>query len=274
MHSCGLLTKGDWKNRMVIYRSSNVEHDYYQALASKELNSIKKLFFNIEAWKLKRWEKNLAKTDLMLTVSEMDEAYYKNRFPKNKIENIYSFFDQEESNRNYDQVIDDRIILYHGNLSVQENIHTANYIIDELSRDVHFPFVIAGKNPSEALLQKATKVRNVEIIANPDDVAMKKLLSTAQIHLLLTDQTTGLKLKLLYSIFEGKHCLVNDKMLAGTNLEACTHIANSKEEIVVAIYKLMGIPFDNHAFEERKTQIPIDYINEEKVKKLVKLVWG
>lgn len=57
LHSTLLLRKKQFKNRKLLVRTHNIEHQYYKQLAFNESNVFKKLFFFIESLKLKYYEK-------------------------------------------------------------------------------------------------------------------------------------------------------------------------------------------------------------------------
>jgi len=269
MHTCGILKH--FKNRTIIYRSSNVEHLYYNALAKSESSFFKILFFKIEALKLKYWEKNLAKASMFLTVSKSEQFYYKKKFPKVIVENIYSFYNQDK-NLQPDFSSNKRYILFHGNLSVQENIETAEFIINKLAPNCNYDFVLAGKNPNDKLISMANNLSNIRITQNLSEEEMNKTISQAHINLLLTEQATGLKLKLLNSLYQGKYCLVNDKMLVGTGLDKCVNIANGSKEILSKINELMSLEFTQKDYNSRSALIPAEFNNENKAKNLVRLL--
>ena len=271
MHTCGLLLSPALEERKLIYRSSNIEHHYYRGLANNEKNIFKKFYYNKEAEKLEKWEKNLSKASLFLTVSKEEQKYYKKAFPNTKVENIYSFF-QQDGFKFIDKEVN-RYILFHGKLSVQENITTANRIINNIAPKSNFNFIIAGMDPDKSITVNAKKLNNVNVIPNPDNSEMEKLIAEAHINLLLTDQPTGLKLKLLNSIYQGKHCLVNNKMLVGSGLDECVEIANTNNEIIESINVLMQRSFTIDDNNQRKTLIPEEFSNTKKVDKLIKLIF-
>ena len=69
----------------------------------------------------------------------------------------------------------------------------------------------------------AEKRTNVRLVINPDDDLMFDLIRKAHINLMVTFQPTGLKLKLLNALYNGRFCLVNGNMLHGTQLSTlCT----------------------------------------------------
>jgi len=271
MHTCGLLLSPALENRKLVYRSSNIEHHYYRGLAKNEKNILKRFYYNKEAQKLEKWEHNLSKASLFLTVSKEEQKYYMKTFPNNRIENIYSFFQQDEFNLSEEN--GNKYVLFHGKLSVQENIITANRIIKEIASNSEFNFIIAGMNPDRSIIENAKKLNNVEVISNPDNREMEKLIAEAHINLLLTDQATGLKLKLLNSISQGKHCLVNDEMLVGTGLNNCVEIANSNSEIIDAINRLMQTNYTKEDYKKRKALIPKEFDNTYKTEKLISLIF-
>ena len=73
----------------------------------------------------------------------------------------------------------------------------------------NIPFIIAGKNPSEKLKNIAYKNENVSLVSNPSEQEMNELINKAQIHLLPSFNTTGIKIKLLNALFNGRYCLAN-----------------------------------------------------------------
>jgi len=60
IHTCGILLNKKFGNRKIIFRPSNVEHQYYRGLARNESKILKKIFYTIEALKLKYWENSLS----------------------------------------------------------------------------------------------------------------------------------------------------------------------------------------------------------------------
>ncbi len=273
MHTCGVILSPSLKGRKFIYRSSNVEHHYYNGLADTEPNILKKIFYRTEAKKLQQWEKNLALSNLFLSVSKAEQKYYSNHFPNNRIENIYSFFDQENIisthiNNN------DKYILFHANLSVGENITTANLIINEIAPYIEHRIIIAGMNPNSSIYTNSKKQNNIELIANPDNNRMKILIRDAHINLLLTNQATGLKLKLLNSLYQGRFCLVNNNMLIGTGLNNFVEIADKNEDIINKINLLMQQDFSEEIFNNRLKKLPKEFNNNNKADRLIELIFN
>ena len=268
LHCCYLLKDTRLKKRFKIFRESNIEHEYYFHLFKSEKKFWQKLFYLVESWKLKRYEKVVERAQLMLIVSRSDTEYFKINYPQNQVEYLPSFhpndkMDTLEGNGNY--------ILYHGNLGVSENYLAAKYILAEIAPKSFRQFIIAGLDPSKDLVKAASEYKNVKLIPNPNEAEMSKLLKEAHINLLLTFQETGLKLKLLNVLYSGRFCLVNSQMLFGTGLGNLCEIGNTPEEIISKIELLFSKEFSVTQVEERKRELQKNYSNSSNAARLIEL---
>lgn len=268
LHTCGILNDARITKRFKIYRESNIEHEYYKHLAAAEKNVLKKNYFLAEASRLKRFEKVLEHADKMLVVSMADKDYLKKQFPNSNIEYLPSFHPYEET---ISKPGVGSYILYHGNLSIAENVLGIQYLSEHVFSKCSHQVIVAGLNPDNELKLFLKKYPTIELIENPNDGEMQELISNAQINCLYTHQATGLKLKLLNSLFAGRFCLVNDKMLHGTGLEKACEIANSTAEFIVTINKLMVKPFTDSDIKSRKELLHNYYVpeNAAKIKQLL-----
>jgi hypothetical protein len=271
LHTTGLLLDDRFKDRLTIFRESNIEHDYYNGLAKAERNWIKKCFFLLEARKLKAYEKHLAKAKHMLIVSKEDTAYFEKQFPKNEVCYLPSFHANDVLNVSTD-LVDKPYILFHGNLSVQENI-LAYYTLAEAGVfDLPYQFVVAGLNPSERLIADISAKKNIRLVNSPDDQTMTELIQNAHVHLLFTNQPTGLKLKLINVLYSGKFIVCNPQMLAGTgDLNQLVSVANSPSDFKQLVDELMHKSFDEQEFIKRKEYL-IPFDNEQKTLKLLSFI--
>ena len=107
------------------------------------------------------------------------------------------------------------------------------------------------------------------MIQNLSDSDLLKLIQNAQINLLYTHQATGLKLKLLNSLYNGRHCLVNSNMVDGDLLNQCCIVKNSKEDLTNSILELMRIELSNEEIEIRKHILNEHYSNQKLTKKII-----
>ena len=249
LHTCYFLNDERIVNRFKIYRESNIEHHYYYHLAHSETSLLKRLYFITEAKKLYAFQKQLVYADLMLVVSTADQEYLQQYFPKNNIQYLPSFhaFDEikiKQGKGNY--------ILYHGNLSVNENIKAAEFLIKNVCSKTTHPVIIAGLNPNNEIYNWIKNYPHIKIIANPSEAEMQMLIEDAQIHCLYTHQATGLKLKLLNVLYSGRFCLCNEDMLAGTNLQDACIVKNTAQEMTEAINNTFQKEFTEELIDHRK----------------------
>lgn len=266
LHTCHPLDHPYLKGRIKIVRAHNVEHDYYRGLARNASGWSKKVYYSLEAWRLRRYERILGHADAIAAVSAGDAAHFTELFPDKKVILMPCFFDEDARSvaqktlthapcvLNDSQTGGDilpgygRFVLYHGDLSVEENIGAVRFIADEIAaRLSSVRFVIAGRNPSSEIIKYCGCHPNIEVAASPSPEEMAGLMNSARVSLLLTFQPTGLKLKLLNAIERSAHIVVNRAMLAGSGLDACVTVADSPEEIASAISRLLDTPFTGRA---------------------------
>lgn len=294
LHCCSLLEELD--GQRIIVRAHNVEHDYYNNLAAALENEkgIKNIFRRIylrsDTRRLRRYEPILLKARAILAITETDASHFRAIGCRNVL-HIPAFhpfddvistptpsckpehgntqgnkenkpcFSRDTSSGNF--------ALYHGDLSVAENIEAVMTLADNIfSRSPH-SFVVAGRNPSVQLCKRLSSCPNVTLIANPSDSQMRQLLADAQVQILITSSPTGLKLKLVNSLFSGRHLLVNSDMVAGTELAPLCHVADKPSQQLELLNKLMQTPFTNDDITHRRAMLSPRYINRSNAQKLI-----
>ncbi|MES2762961.1 MAG: glycosyltransferase family 1 protein [Bacteroidota bacterium] len=268
LHTCYLLDDPDLKSRKKLFRHSNIEHEYFLELAKGERSFLKKLYLQIEADKLKRFEKQITHADCILSVSEADLAYFKKTYPKTPSVYLPSFhgFDQLQCKPGKGDYI-----LYHGNLSVSENSNAALWLIENVFSKITYPIIIAGLNPPAHLTEAVKKYAHITLKKNCSETEIQILIEDAQIHCLYTEQATGLKLKLLNVLYSGRFVIANAAMLNGTQLTKACHIANTAKEYIDLIDGLFLKEFATKEIELRKQIIaPMD--NAKKTELLLSLI--
>lgn len=236
--SCGTMNAPELKTRRKYFRECNVEHDYYRALAQATSSLWRKLYFWIEAHRLQRFESVLSSAQGIFALAHQDEAHFKHAFPDIPVYYLPCFHANQEVRGALGMGSG---ILYHGNLNVAENRKAAEYIIHEIAPQLpDIPFVIAGRLDKGGL---ATKSKNVQWVLNPDEECMHRLIQEAQVHLLITFQPTGLKLKLLNVLYAGRHVVTNSLMVHGTELAELCYVASDEQQLVPLCQQLFMQPF-------------------------------
>lgn len=270
LHCCYYIDDPRLKNRKKIYREANIEHDYYRHLAEAESHLVRKCFFRVEAWRFKRYQKVLAHADLIVAVSTTDAGYLQQQFPGKQIEFMPCF---HTNDRITVEPGSSDFILYHGKLSVIENTQAALFLIRNVFSKLDCRCIIAGMNPPASLLKAAAPYPNILIEANPDEERMNWLIHKAQIHVLITFQATGLKLKLLNSLFAGRHTVANQLMVAGSGLEQLCHIADTPDEMVRICRQLMQVDINPETIGQRSDRLFPIYSNQFQGKHLNNLIY-
>ncbi len=267
LHTTGLLFDKRLKFRKRIVRTHNIEHEYYENLSRVETDLFKKYYFYNESVKLKKYEKVLAKADILLAISHTDYNYFSAKYKSVVYIPAFHPFSVVRSLTGHG-----KYVLYHGNLSVPENIKAVSTLLNEVFRGSEISFKIAGLNPPRALWQLVGTNPMVEMIANPDDARLNELIQNAHVNIFFTNQATGLKLKLLNALYNGRFVLVNDKMLSGSNLDKLCEMANNIPEMKARLTSLMGKTFTASKKVERQVHLQTIYMNGDNVEKLIELI--
>lgn len=270
LHSCYYLNHKSLQGRILIYRESNIEHHYYYNLFKAERNPVRKAFFLIESLKLKFYQKILKSATKMLVVSQTDCDYLAAQFPGKSVIYLPSFHGNSEVKSLAGK---GEYVLYHGNLSVGENALAAEYLVNEVFNDLKIPFKIAGLNPSDSLAKLVSGRENIELVPNPPKDEMDALVRNAQINVLVTFQATGLKLKLLNTLYNGRWMLVNQEMLAGTGLESLCEIAGNSAKMKQKILALFNSEFDQNQLVARNELLRNRFSDEANAIKLINEVF-
>lgn len=267
--SCYYLSSKSVMNRVKVYREANIEHHYYMELFKATRLSISKIYYLFESIKFAFFEKKLKHAQLIFAISEIDKDYYSSKFPQVEVSFIPCFHSNQQVSISCEK---GDFLLYHGNLSVPENEKAVEYLCENVFTKLKYKCLIAGMNPSERLILFCKKYPNVEVIANPDDLQLKSLVRDAQVHVLVTFQSTGLKIKLLNTLFAGKYVLVNDKMLAGSGLDSLCSIVNTPLEQIDACNKLMQQTFSEVDVQARTSLLIPRFTNVFLAKKVMDLL--
>lgn len=257
IHTTFPLLKNDFKNRIVIVRAHNIEHNYYKGLSKSETNKFKKLFFNSESIKLHKYQTILNKVDYILSISPMEQDYLSSIFP---LKSIYIPAFHEHSIVG-SKIGKGKFALYHGDLRVSDNLRACSYLISLFSK-TSYPLVFASDFGNPKLENEIKNYENISLWKLSNNEELSELINNAQINILPTFQNTGIKLKLINALFNGRFCLVNDKMILNTGLEKLCSIANSKKEFIEKIEELAVTEFTNdHIIERNDTLKKFNTLN-------------
>jgi len=256
------------KKRVLTVRTHNIEHEYYSGLYKSEKNILKKIYFNSESKKLKKYESVLTNATQLVALTEKDCLYFKKINSNSSLIPAFHPFSKVEVRSNKDDYI-----LFHGDLTVSDNIKSAIFLVKNIFSDLGFKFIIAGKNPSSKLINLVNGYNNVQIISNPSDIEIKNLISKAKINLLYSFQNTGIKLKLLYCLYVGGYCIANSKVVSNSGLNSLCKVADSESEIKKSISELFYKKFTVIEIEKREKILANLYDNKKNILKFCNILF-
>lgn len=259
LQSAVMLVNGLGNSKAVYLRIQNIEQQYYRGLANAINNPLKALIYNWEARKFESFEPCLKSPQTLFTLSHHEQHYYSQLnasvyvpvFHENEIVQQCSEFGE--------------FALYHGNLSVADNLKTACFLID-VFKEVDYPLVIAGSFRQE-LIQK--KIKNYKHMSfEPIETAEKldALLARAHITLNLSFQRSGTKLKVMNALFKSRHCIVNENVIDEPEALAASHLCTSAVAIQEKVRDLRSEPFTE--FEKRQKLLDGIFNNRKNAQKI------
>jgi hypothetical protein len=270
IHCTAFLPELINQNRKVFLRLHNVESVYYSKLFRYEKKLFRKIYLLNESVFLKKYEKRLPEDLPVFSVSQNDAGHYADYFKKNNV-NYLPVFIPNTGVKGIEGMGD--YCLYHGNLAIAENEKAAIWLLKNVFSKINFPFVIAGRNPSARLKRKADKIKNARILANPSGIEIDELIAKAQIHVLPSFNNTGVKLKLINALFNGRHCVVNEAAVEGSGLDAACHIGINANAIASIITQLYHLPFTEEELNLRKKLLPALFDNQKNARRLIQWIW-
>jgi len=269
LHSTFFIPELIAKNRKLVVRTHNIEHDYYKGLAEAETKYFKKIFFTSESKKLLKYEIALENASHIATISSADQQYFNSKYGHSTLIPAFHPYNKVDIKQGKGEYV-----LFHGDLSVPDNIRSVLFLINEVFASINIPFVIAGKNPDNKILEAAKSFQNIRVAINPDIEEMDNLLSNAQINILTTFQNSGIKLKLLAALYRGRHCLVNQKMVENTGLENLCHVATTTSEFQLMIKEWFNISFDIDEILRRRLVLEENFSTQKNALKLLEIIFS
>lgn len=265
LHAAYPLVKFNFKNTYI--RTHNIEHDYFLGLFKSEKKLLKKLFFYVEAIKLKRFESILKNVTGIFTISPFEQNYFSEVYGEKAVY-IPVFHQTKKIENNFKK---GTFVLYHGDLRVADNVRAALFLID-VYKETSFKFIVASSCKNKAVLTEIEKYSNLYFEDIPTQDSLAELFEKAHVNTLLTFQKTGIKLKLLNTLYQGKHIIVNSKMVEDTGLENVCELANTKEEILKKTEALFAKDFSDAQVKVRQEKL-LDFNPEENARKMLTTIF-
>lgn len=207
---------------ITLVRAHNIEHTYYQGLANSDTNWFKKWFFIQESRKLKAYQTVLQKATYVLSIAPLEHNYLKSLF---KQTHYIPVFHQN----NEVKILSEKgnYALYVGDLRIADNQKAVSFLLD-VFKDLDYPLIIASSFNHQSIENQIKKISNIRFVKITSQAESDKLLADAHLNVMLTFQNTGIKLKLINTLFGGRFCLTNSTMVKDTGLEELCQIADTQ----------------------------------------------
>jgi hypothetical protein len=247
LHCAGIITGLKNKGRVVI-RMHNEEAAYYHHLAKTTTSVFKKAYYSRESKLLKNYQNKIARETTLACLSEHDVEKFQNTYGFQNAHFIpcfipWQFVSIKEGTGSY--------CLYHGNMLVSENEEAALWLINEIFSVVRVPLIIAGKGISRRLSAAAKSHGYVSLVTDPSIRVINGLIQAAQINVLPSMNSTGIKLKLLNALLNGRHCITNFNGIKGSGISGAVSIQDGAESWQKEIAALMQQEFTSVQVSDR-----------------------
>jgi glycosyltransferase involved in cell wall biosynthesis len=266
IHCSGILPYLKKSERKIVLRLHNNEEKYYKALAKSARSTFKQLYYFWESRLLRRYQNTLPKNLCIAGLSEGDLQDF-HALHYTNLHFLPSFIPWQNIHFN---IGTGDYCLYQGNMTVSENEEAALWLVDNIFSKSQVPFIIAGKKPSYELHKKIKSFRNIQVIADPSEEEMQRLVSNAQINILPSFNNTGIKLKLLNALFNGRFCITNKAGMDGSYSSSMI-LADNKKEMAEQVNHFFTKPFSKAEAKERESLLKI-YNNRTNAEKLIALI--
>ena len=254
--------------KKVVVRMHNDEAAYYHHLAKTEPTLLKRSYFLLESRLLRVFQQNMNKTLSLACLSGWDMAALEKNYGFRDLTFVPCFLPWQklagaEGKGGY--------CLYHGNLSVSENEEAALWLIENVFSKIRARFIIAGHNISKKIKQKGSHYPHISFVNNPTSPELDHLVKEAHIHVLPSLNNTGVKLKLLNAVFNGRFCITNYYGVKGSRIEKGVIVHDEAAHWISSIKMLMQRPFTKQDREERSAILAL-YNNQKNAEKLSELL--
>lgn len=267
LHTTYPLINEKFEDRKLLVRAHNIEHLYYKGLAKSESRIDKKIFFKTEAKKLSVYENILDKVNTILTISPSEHNYFRNRFIDKAA--YIPVFHPNSNVKKLSKKGD--FALYHGDLRVADNIKSAHFLID-IFKNLDYDLVIASSFKNHTIKNEIAHYKHMRFVEIENQHHMLDLFEKAHINVLPTFQKTGIKLKLINTLFNGRFCAVTTKMVEETGLENLCEIGRTKEEFIQKVDSLIHKDYFDKAIVEREKALK-PFSNIENAQKIIDILF-
>ena len=266
LHCSGIIPYINNPKRVVI-RMHNDESLYYRHLAKAERNLLKKIYYKQESRLLRKYQWQLPKDTWLACLSETDQQQFSSFYHFYHLDFIPCFIPWQTVSGKPGK---GAYCLYHGNMQVAENREAVSWLINEVFSQLKVPFIIAGKGIPAYFINSWKEHQYISWVNNPSIEEVNTLVREAQIHVLPSMNATGVKLKLLHALLNGRFCITNQKGIEGSCIKKGAEIKETASQWKETIVQLMNKSFTAQELQDRQAilQLYDNHLNARKLNAL------
>jgi hypothetical protein len=238
LQSTYVLNTTHFKRRKIFLRLHNIEHFYYSGLAQSETNVLKKLLFKIEALKYYNYLNILKKFDTVFTLSFGETQEIKKMIKR--VEYIPVFHGNKQITSKDGK---GEYAFYNGDLRISDNKKAVAFFIEVFKKIPDYQLVIASGIEQDWVETKIQSVPNIRFEKIENKEHLTDLLRNAHMNLMISFQESGTKLKIINALFQGRHCVCNEKMIDDKEVLGFCHTAKTENDFIAKINQLKNYPF-------------------------------
>jgi len=239
LHTAAALPvlKQQQPRRRHVLRAHNCEEHYYAELAATESNPLKRQYFRDEVRLLRRYEpQTIALFQAVLSISTAEVGHF-------AVANRHTAFlpaflpsgiapPPDDSAAPLPVTARPYRLLYHANFAIGPNAHAARHLVQHILPrlpQAHYRLKLAGRDADTLNLPDDPQL---DIIPNPTDADMARLLAQADLCVLPARQSAGVKLKYLTTLRAGRPAITTPEGAAGSGLEAQAVDYHTDDELI------------------------------------------
>ncbi|MCL9805618.1 glycosyltransferase family 4 protein [Flavobacterium amniphilum] len=238
LQSTYILNVNHFKRRKIYLRLHNIEHFYYDGLAQSETNIFKKILFKIESLKYYNYLNILKKFDKVYTLSFGENTEISKMIKR--VEYIPVFHGNKQITSKDGR---GEYAFYNGDLRISDNRKAVDFFIEVFKKIPDYQLVIASGIEQDWVESKIQSASNIQFVKIEHQQHLSDLLRDAHINLMISFQESGTKLKIINSLFQGRHCVCNEKMIDDKEVLGFCHIAKTEKDFIEKINQLKDYPF-------------------------------
>lgn len=267
LHTTSPLLKHNFNGQKTYIRTHNIEHLYFDGLSKSSTNFLNKIYFKSEAIKLKKYENVLNKVNGIFTISPEEQLYFSEKY--NPPTFYVPVFHENKVVSDLSPSI--KQVLYHGDLRISDNTKAALFLINTFKNtDIHL--IISSGTENKKVLTALSNYKNCNFISIKNQEKLKELLRESHINVLPTFQKTGIKLKLINTLYKGKFIIANKEMVEDTGLETLCKIANSESEFLIKTNELLNTEFTETNRKDRIKKL-LSFNPKKSAEKIVNIIF-